>query len=145
MRGRRCIENIREELYDMLELPLANPHAREAAMGEDANGGRARDDMLLTLDQNVVCHDCDVCSTVYNMLHAEVLEWVEEAQKVQWELVDDDNYDMSHAEVLEWVEDAQEVQWDLLDDVDHQPSAAPVVLHNRGILERHCSSFEEFY
>ena len=145
VRGRRCIENIREELYDMLELPLANPHAREAAMGEDANGGRARDDMLLTLDQNVVCHDCDVCSTVYNMLHAEVLEWVEEAQKVQWELVDDDNYDMSHAEVLEWVEDAQEVQWDLLDDVDHQPSAAPVVLHNRGILVRHCSSFEEFY
>ena len=74
---------------------------------------------------NEICEDCP---TACNTLHAEVLEWVDEAQKVRWELVDDDNYDISNAEVLEWVEDTQEVQWELLDDVDQTSS-----------------SFEEFY
>ena len=58
MRGRRCIENISEELYEMLELLLAiqtvDAAAFELRVGEVetfAEGSvQARDDMLLTSD-----------------------------------------------------------------------------------------------
>ena len=101
MRGRRCIENIREDLYEMLELPFAiqtvDAAAFELRAGQvetSAEGSvQARDDMLLTSDQRVLraadtescqqrdssveAHEapdqlgCDSCATVHDW-HARV-------------------------------------------------------------------------